>query len=77
MRLEQIFAGLELSIAKSAADKAPIEDVEALERTKADSSEIKRVEEKVNRLERLVEERLAGLDDDDDEDEIEVVEPDG
>jgi len=62
MRLETIFAGLEMSIAKGAKDRVEIQDLEALERGKADVGEINRLDEKVDRLEQLLEDRLQQVE---------------
>jgi hypothetical protein len=62
MRLETIFAGLEMSIAKGSKDRVEIADLEALEKSKADVGEINRLEEKVDRLEQLIEDRLQQME---------------
>ena len=62
MRLNSIFTGLEMSIAKSGANKAEMADLEILEKSKADVSEVKRLDEKIDRMEKLVEEKLRQLE---------------
>jgi len=71
MRLDQIFAGLEMSIVRATQGKAEMEDIESVERSKADRAEIKRLEEKIERLEKVVEERMRSKgESEEDEEEI-------
>ena len=69
MRLNSIFTGLEMSIAKSGANKAEMADLEILEKSKADVSEVKRLDEKIDRMEKLVEEKLRQLEKEEQEEE--------
>jgi hypothetical protein len=50
MRLDQVFTGLEMSIQKNTQNKAELRDLEIMDQNKADINEVKRVEEKVDRL---------------------------
>jgi len=58
MRIDTIFTGLEMSIQKSSVTKAELSDVEAIDKSKADISKLKSLEERFDRLERLIEDRL-------------------
>ena len=76
MRLDQVFTGLEMSIQKNTQNKAELRDLEIIDQNKADINEVKRVEDKVDRLQRMVEEQLERLREEAEEDSGEEVEED-
>lgn len=53
MKIESIFNGLEMSILKNTNTKAELQDLEILDKSKADISEMKRLEERFERLEKM------------------------
>ena len=53
-RLDQIFTGLEMAIVKNTCTKVEMRDLEVFDKTKADNSNLKRLEDKFERMDKLV-----------------------